>query len=42
MKKNFDFWVFSHPTLKKLIMELKIAFLIIVAGVSNALATPVF
>ena len=40
MKKNFDFWVFSHPTLKKLIMELKIAFLIIVVGVSNALATP--
>ena len=35
MKKNFDLWVHSHPTLKKLIMELKIAFLIIVVSVSN-------
>jgi len=40
MKKTFDLWVYSHPALKKLIMELKIAFLIIVAGVSNGLATP--
>ena len=40
MKKKFDLWVYSYPTLKKLIMELKIAFFIIVAGISNALATP--
>ncbi|MEI6049616.1 MAG: SusC/RagA family TonB-linked outer membrane protein [Bacteroidota bacterium] len=42
MKKIFDLWVHSHPTLKKLIMELKIAFLIIVACVSSVLATPVY
>jgi TonB-linked SusC/RagA family outer membrane protein len=40
MKKNFELWVYSHPTLKKLIMELKIAFLIIVTGISGALAAP--
>ncbi|HUV00560.1 MAG TPA: TonB-dependent receptor [Bacteroidales bacterium] len=40
MKKFFHLWVYPHPTLKKLIMELKIAFLVIVAGVSNILATP--
>ena len=42
MKKKFDLWVYSHPTLKKLIMELKIAFLIIVVSVSNVLATPAY
>src|SRR5450759_3059589 len=40
MKKKFDLWVYSHPTLKKLIMELKIAFFIIVISVSNVFATP--
>ena len=35
MKKNFDVRVGSSPALKKLIMELKIAVLLIVAGVSN-------
>jgi TonB-linked SusC/RagA family outer membrane protein len=35
MKKKFDLWVYPCPALKKLIMELKIAILIIVAGVSN-------
>ncbi len=42
MKKNFDLWVYSHPTLKKLIMELKIAFLIILVSVSNVFATPTY
>jgi TonB-linked SusC/RagA family outer membrane protein len=35
MKKNFDHWVCTYPALKKLLMELKIAILLIVAGVSN-------
>ncbi len=39
MKKNFDLWVHYNPTLKKLIMELKIALLITVATVSNVFAT---
>jgi len=39
MKKKIDLWVHSNPSLKKLIMELKIAFLIILASVSNILAT---
>jgi len=42
MKKTFDLWMYSHPTLKKLIMELKIAFLIILVSVSNALAIPTY
>jgi TonB-linked SusC/RagA family outer membrane protein len=42
MKKNFDLWVHSNPTLKKLTMELKIAILFIVVGVSNVLATPTY
>src|SRR4030042_2889397 len=42
MKKNFDLWVDRHPTLKKLIMELKIAFLIILVSVSNVLAIPAY
>jgi len=39
MKKKFDLWVYLHPTLKKLIMKLKISFLIILVSVSNVLAT---
>ena len=42
MKKNLDLWVDSRPTLKKLIMELKIAILIIVAGVSNVFSAPAY
>ncbi len=42
MEKICDLRVFSHPTLKKLIMELKLAFLIIVVSVSNILATPAY
>ena len=42
MKNFFDLWVFKHPTLKKLIMEIKIAFLIIVVSVSNLLATDTY
>ncbi len=38
MKKIFDFWVYCHPNLKKLIMKIKIAFLIIVVSVSNIFA----
>ena len=38
MKKNFDLWVCSHPSLKKLIMELKIAVLIVVLSVTNVFA----
>jgi TonB-dependent starch-binding outer membrane protein SusC len=40
MKKNFDLWVYSHPTLKKLIMELKIAFLIVLVSATSVFATP--
>jgi TonB-linked SusC/RagA family outer membrane protein len=39
MKKNFGLWAYHHPTLKKLIMELKIALFIIFATVSNVFAT---
>jgi TonB-linked SusC/RagA family outer membrane protein len=42
MKKNFDLWVNSHPALKKLIMELKIAFLIVVLSVSTVFATDTY
>ena len=42
MKKTFELWVYLHPTLKKLIMELKIAFLIVVISVTNLLATPTY
>ena len=42
MKKNFDLWVYSHPSLKKLIMELKIAFFIIVVSVSNVFAASAY
>ena len=37
MKKKLDLWVHTNPTLKKLIMELKIAIFIIVVSVSNVL-----
>ena len=39
MKKTFDYWVYSHPTLKKLIMELKIAIIIIAFSVTTVFAT---
>jgi TonB-linked SusC/RagA family outer membrane protein len=42
MKKNYDLWVHSHPTLKKLIMELKIATLLILLSVSSVLANPTY
>jgi TonB-linked SusC/RagA family outer membrane protein len=42
MKKKFDLWVFTLPTLKKLIMEIKIVFLIILVSVSNVFATPTY
>ncbi len=42
MKKKFDLWVYPCPAIKKLIMELKIAILIIVAGVSNVFATTTY
>jgi TonB-linked SusC/RagA family outer membrane protein len=40
MKKTYDLRVHSHPWLKKLLIELKIAFLIMIVSVSNLLATP--
>ena len=42
MKKKIDLWVHQSPTLKKLIMELKIAVLIAVTGISNVIATPTY
>jgi len=39
MKKNYDLLVLLHPTLKKLIMELKIAALIILVSVTNIFAS---
>lgn len=42
MEKKIDLWMHLHPTLKKLIMELKIAFFIIVVSVSNVLAIPAY
>ncbi len=42
MKKKFDLWGYPCPAIKKLIMELKIAILIIVAGVSNVFATTTY
>jgi TonB-dependent starch-binding outer membrane protein SusC len=42
MKKKFDLWVLPHPTLKKLIMELKIAILFIVVSVSSVFATTTY
>jgi len=40
MKKNHDQWVNYQPTLKKLIMELKIALFLVVAGVTSLFAGP--
>ncbi len=40
MKINFDLWVYNRPSLKKLIMELKIAIFITIATVSNVFSTP--
>jgi TonB-linked SusC/RagA family outer membrane protein len=42
MKKEFDLWVHSYPSLKKLIMELKIAFLIVLVSVSTVVANPTY
>ncbi len=42
MKKKIDLWVHSSQSLKKLIMELKIALFLIVAGVTNLLASPTY
>jgi len=39
MKKNYDFWVCLHPIQKKLIMELKISFLIILVTFGNIFAS---
>ncbi len=40
MKKKFDLWVQSYPGLKKLLMELKIAILIIITSISSVSAIP--
>jgi TonB-linked SusC/RagA family outer membrane protein len=40
MKKKLDLRVHQNPTLKKIIMELKIAILITVTGITNVLAGP--
>ncbi len=40
MKKNRDQWVTCRPTLKKLIMELKIAFFLIIASVTTLFGDP--
>jgi TonB-linked SusC/RagA family outer membrane protein len=42
MKKTFDLWISTDPFLKKLIMEIKLAFLIIVVSLSNLLATETY
>ena len=42
MKKRFRLWVLSQSTLKKLIMELKIVFPIIMVIVSNVMAIPTY
>jgi TonB-linked SusC/RagA family outer membrane protein len=42
MKKNFDSWVYAHPTLKRLIMQLKIVLFITVISVSNVFASSVY
>lgn len=39
MKKKPDLRIFSYPSIKKLIMELKIAFIIALVSVTNVLAT---
>jgi TonB-linked SusC/RagA family outer membrane protein len=40
MKKRFDLWVYTYPSLKRLIKELKITIILILITVSNVLATP--
>ena len=40
MKKRFDLWVYTYPSLKRLIKELKITIILILIAVSNVLATP--
>lgn len=42
MKKVLYYWVNANPNLKKLIMKLKIAVLLITVGVSNLLANPTY
>ena len=42
MKKKVDLWGKTNPSLKKLILEFKIAFLIIMVGISNVMAEPDF
>ena len=42
MKKNLNQGVQTYPCLKKLIMELRIVFLLIIAGVSNVFATSTY
>ena len=42
MKKKFDLWVQSYPGLKKLLMELKIAILIIITSISSVSAIPAY
>src|SRR5512133_2941933 len=42
MKKKFDLWVRSHPVLKKLITQLKIAFFIVVVSGANVFAAEAF
>ena len=39
MKKNYDLWVSTHPNLKRLIMELKIAILVVLVSVTNIFAS---
>ncbi|MDQ1296042.1 MAG: hypothetical protein QG611_20, partial [Bacteroidota bacterium] len=38
MKKTCDLWVFLHPVLKKLIIELKITILVVLVSISNIYA----
>ena len=42
MKKKFDLWLHSRSDLKKLIMELKIAFLIVVLSSSTVFANSTY
>jgi len=42
MKKKHDLWIYEYPTLKKLLMKLKIAIIITTIGVTNILATSTY
>lgn len=42
MKKNYDLWVSAHPTLKKLIMELKISILIVLVSLADIFASETY